>query len=244
VYYNDVTIKKLLKGRYKQAMTRILVEACCGSLEEACLAKTAGADRIELNSMLSCGGLTPTMGLVELVRELGIETLPMVRPRPGNFCYSDFEFKTMLADTRLFRDAGMDGIVFGILNPDGTVDRERCRQLLQAAGNLTAVFHMAVDQCPNWRAALDTICELKFKRVLRRGQKENAWEGRETLREMQDYAAGRIEILPGGGIREHNVRQVIQATGCTQVHFSMRKPGNDELFLTEAELRDLIDKAR
>jgi copper homeostasis protein len=185
------------------------------------------------------------MGLVELVRELGIETLPMVRPRAGDFCYSGFEFRTMLADARLLRDAGMDGIVFGILNPDRTVDKERCQQLLQATGgNLTTVFHMAFDQCPNWRAALDTLCELKFKRVLSRGQKEGAWEGRETLREMQDYAAGRIEILPGGGVRDHNVRQVIQDTGCTQVHFSMRKPGNDELFLTEAELRDLIGKAR
>jgi copper homeostasis protein len=225
-------------------MSGILVEVCCGSLEEVCRAKAAGADRIELNSMLSVGGLTPGMGMVKLVSELDIETLVMIRPRPGDFCYNDFEFKTMLADARLFRDSGIDGIVFGILNPDGTVDKERCGRLLQEAGNLQAVFHMAVDLCPNWKAALDTLCELKFKRVLSRGQKENAWEGRETLREMQNHAAGRIEILPGGGIREHNVRQVIQATGCTQVHFSMVKSGPGELLLTEAELRELIDKAR
>ena len=225
-------------------MSGLLTEVCCGSLEEACRAKAAGADRIELNSMMAVGGLTPSMGLVSLVKELGIETMAMVRPRPGGFCYSDFEFKTMLADVRLFRDAGMEGIVFGILRQDGTVDRERCGELLAAAKGLAVVFHRAIDRCPDWRAALDTLCDLRFSRVLSSGQKNSAWEGKETLRDMRSYAAGRIEILPGAGIRAHNVCSVIEATGCNQVHFSMRKTGSEEQLLSEEELRQLIDKAR
>jgi copper homeostasis protein len=225
-----------------------MVEVCCGSLGEARVAKSAGADRIELNCALSLGGLTPSIGTMRLVKKIGIPAMVMVRPRGGDFCYSASEFETMLADTQALVEEGAEGIVFGILNADGTVDEKRCRKMMSAIGKVEAVFHKAMDEVPDWRLALDRLCALGIRRVLTSGQKPTAENGIATIREMFDYAAGRIEILPGGGVRAHNVRTIIEKTGCSQVHFSMRKaasgPDGEAPLLTEAELVALIKCAR
>jgi copper homeostasis protein len=220
------------------------VEVCCGSLAEAHTAKLAGANRIELNSALSLGGLTPSIGTMRLVKKVGIPAMVMVRPRGGGFFYSDPEFETMLADTQALLEAGAEGIVFGILNVDGTVDEKRCRKMMDAIGGAEAVFHRAMDEVPDWRLALDMLCGLGIRRVLTGGQKLTAEEGSNAIREMLAYAAGRIEILPGGGVRKHNVRTIIEKTGCSQVHFSMRKSASgsdgEATLMTEAELADII----
>jgi copper homeostasis protein len=207
------------------------------------MAALCGAGRIEFNSALETGGVTPSLGALRLVqnclKQAGIENAAMLRPRGGDFCYNDGEFETMLLDAKLLRTEGVDYIVFGILKPDGSIDVERCRTLMsECGGNTPFVFHMAFDQTPDWKEALDTLVELKFRRVLTKGQAANAEAGAETLGKMITYADSRIEILPGGGVRAHNVRSIIEKTGCTQIHFSLKKSASG--YFTEQELKDLI----
>ncbi len=200
----------------------MLVEICCGSADDVFEAAASGADRVELNAALPLGGLTPSIGQLTVAKNAGVELIAMIRPREGGFCYGTKEFETMLRDARALLAAGADGIVFGILNADGTVDADRCKRMIQAIGSRQAVFHRAIDVTPDWRAAIDTLCSLGFRRVLTSGQSPTALEGAATIREMIAYAAGRIEILPGAGIRPGNVLDLIEKTKCTQVHASLR----------------------
>ncbi|MDR2159498.1 MAG: copper homeostasis protein CutC [Treponema sp.] len=223
-------------------MGNIIVEVCCGTAAEAYRARDAGADRVELNSALSLGGISPSIGAVRLVKRAGIRSMVMIRPRGGGFCYSEAEFETMKADALALREEGVEGAVFGILTPGRAVDRERCRELMEILGGMETVFHKAFDETADWRDALDTLIDLGVTRILTGGLAPRAAAGIPVIREMILRAAGRIGILCGGGIRRDNVRRIIGETGCGQVHFSLRKT-EDSLF-TEAELRDLIGCAR
>ncbi len=201
-------------------MKRYLLEICCGCAEDIFAAAKGGADRAELNSALYLGGLTPSLGAFRRAKEAGIPIMVMIRPRDGGFCYTEDEFETMLEDVGIFAAEGADGLVFGVLNPDGTIDTERNRLLIEAAGEREKVFHRAFDVVPDWRKAIDELVELGFDRILTSGQAPTSIEGANTIGEMLDYAAGRIEILPGGGIRPHNIKSFLEKTGCTQVHAS------------------------
>ena len=183
-------------------------------------AAEAGADRAELNSALFLGGLTPSIGSVRHAKKAGIQIMAMIRPREGGFCYSDSEISTMLEDIAIFSAEDIDGFVFGVLNADGTVNREKNALLIKACGDKEKVFHRAIDVVPDWREAIDTLIELGFDRVLTSGQASNAIAGAETIGEMVKYANGRIEILPGGGIRPDNAAELLSKTGCTQLHSS------------------------
>ncbi|MDR1176796.1 MAG: copper homeostasis protein CutC [Treponema sp.] len=220
----------------------ITVEVCCGTVGEAYRARDAGADRVELNSALFLGGISPSVGAVRLAKKAGIRDMVMIRPRGGDFCYSDAEFETMEADALALREEGVDGAVFGILTPGRTVDRERCRELMEILGGMETVFHKAFDETADWRDALDTLIDLGVTRILTGGLRPRAADGIPVIREMIARAAGRIEILCGGGIRKDNVRRIIAETGGRQVHFSLRK--TEDSFFTETELRNLIDYAR
>lgn len=206
-------------------MAVLIFETCCASAADVAASAAAGADRAELNSALELGGLTPTGGTLELSRELApdIRIMSMIRPRQGGFCYSEAEFKTMMKDAEKLLKAGADGIVFGILNSDGTVDRERCRELVALAGDREKVFHRAMDVVPDWREALDVLAELGFNRVLTSGQAASAPEGTELIRLMREYSAGRIGVLPGAGVRPENASELLKLTGCRQLHMSVRK---------------------
>lgn len=200
----------------------ILVEVCCGSVRDVLSAKEGGAERVELNSGLYFGGLTPSAGMVREAKKTGMEIMAMVRPREGGFCYTEPEFETMLADTEILLENGADGIVFGCLRPDLSLDTVRCERLLRIIGqDHAAVFHRAIDLVGDqvWEL-IDQLCELGFRRILTSGQQATAWEGRERLRQMNDYAAGRIEILPGSGVRAGNIRELCAYTRCTQAHTS------------------------
>lgn len=197
---------------------KALVEICCGSADDALEAGRAGIRRIELSSGMLLGGLTPSRGALRVARRSGAAIMAMVRPREGGFHYTQAEFESMLLDARDLLDAGAKGIVFGILREDGRVDAERCAVFMQALQGATAVFHRAIDVTPDWREALDTLIDLGIQRVLTSGQAPSAPEGLDTLQAMVAHAAGRIEILPGGGIRPHNLRAVLAATGSGQIH--------------------------
>ncbi len=205
----------------------MILEVCCGSAEDVWTAAGAGADRVELNSALFLGGLTPSVGAMTLARRAELPIMAMVRPREGGFCYTGAEFDTMLADTRALLAAGADGIVFGCLHPDGTVDRARCAAMLSAIGDRERVFSRAIDVVPDWRAALDVLMELGFTRVLTSGQAASAPAGADTIRAMRAYAAGRIQILPGCGVSPDNAAGLLARTGCDQVHGSFKTWGLD-----------------
>lgn len=205
------------------ANTRILLEIACGDLREALAADDGRADRIELCSALELDGLTPSLGTaVEVMRHLTTPFVAMVRPRSGDFVYTPLELSVMLQDAQLLLDAGAAGIVLGCLNDDGEVDFRPCKQLVALAGESDVVFHRAFDQVKDRFTALETLIDLGFKRVLTSGGAKTALEGARNIRTLVEQADGRIEILPAGGIREHNVEAVIKQTGCEQVHLSLR----------------------
>ena len=218
-------------------MTKIIVEICCGSADDVIQAKKAGADRVELNSCLFLGGLTPSIGELEVAKKTGLPIMTMVRPREAGFCYTDAEYETMLCDARALLERGADGIVFGFLHEDGTIDIERCKEMLKITGKKTSVFHRAFDVVPDWHAAMETLIDLGVNRILTSGQEPTVPEGADTIREMIEYAAGRIEILPGAGITLKNVKNIVAKTNCSQIHAAIPKncrdisaSGNPEIF--------------
>lgn len=199
----------------------IITEICCGSVEDVLASKEAGADRVELNSALFLGGLTPSLGTFLLAKKIdGIKILPMVRPRPAGFFYNDHEYKTSVYDAKLFVEHGADGIVFGFLNADGTVDEKRTSEFVNIAAGRDAVFHRAFDLTKDPFAALESLINCGVTRVLTSGQAPSVPEGLELIKELVEKANGRIEILPGAGIRPTNVANIINYTKVTQVHFS------------------------
>ena len=202
-------------------MARILLEIIASTVEDCMAAESGGADRVEMCSAIGTGGLTPSLGtLIEARKRVRLPIMAMVRPRAGGFCYSEEDFQVMQRDAALSLEHGADGIVFGVLHPDGSVDTERSRVLIEIGGGRESVFHRAFDAVPTPERALDELIELGVSRVLTSGQLKTASEGRERIREFISHAAGRIEILPGGGIRPHNVQQLVEDTGCTQVHLT------------------------
>ena len=207
-------------------MKKRLIEVCCGSADDVIEAWKAGADRVELNSDLFHGGLTPTVGSLRVAkRETGLPVMTMIRPREGGFCYTEAEFAVCLEDARVLLENGADGLVFGFLHPDGTIDRERTKELtgIARAAGKDAVFHRAIDVVPDWRAALDTLIGLGVTRVLTSGQAPDVSWGTAVVREMLAYAAGRIQILPGAGITPLSLDRVLEDTGADQIHVAIHR---------------------
>ena len=219
-------------------MPKILIEACCGSADDALEAARGGADRVELNSALYLGGLTPSAGSLRVLRESsGVPVMAMLRPREGGFCYSGTAFRTMLADGELLLRAGADGLVFGCLTPDGEIDEPRVRALVTLCGGRPAVFHRAIDVVPDWRRALEVLIRCGVTRVLTSGQAKSAILGAQTIAQMVRFSQGAIEILPGAGVTPDNVLELLEITGCTQVHLSRRRELRDSSTRANPSLR-------
>lgn len=198
---------------------KLLLEVCCGSVDDVLEAYKGGADRVELNSCLFHGGLTPSIGeLITAKASVPIPIMTMVRPRQGGFCYTDAEFKTAMADAEQLLKHGADGLVFGFLKQDGSLDRERCKQLVDLAGDKQTVFHRAIDVAADWKHMLGELIELGVTRVLTSGQAPDVIYGLDVVRDMRAFADGRIQILPGAGVNLQNARDVVQKTGCDQLH--------------------------
>lgn len=220
-------------------MKKILVEVCCGSADDVIEAKKAGADRVELNSDLFHGGLTPTVGsLLVAKRETGMKIMTMIRPREGGFCYTEAEFAVAIEDAKQLLANGSDGLVFGFLHTDGTIDVERTAilaKLAHSAGK-EAVFHRAIDVVPDWKQALDLLIDLNITRVLTSGQEADVSNGTETVREMIRYAAGRIQILPGAGITARNYQRIVAETGTDQIHLAAHRSVADTSVLNNRSI--------
>ncbi len=195
-----------------------LIEVCLDSAESARAAADGGADRVELCAGLVEGGITPSAGMIATTRQhIDIGLQVMIRPRGGDFCYSDLEADCMLRDVELARDLGADGVVLGCLTPDGTVDRALTARLIAAAAPLPVTFHRAFDMTREPAAALEALIELGIERLLTSGQEGSAIEGLELIAELIEQAGDRIVIMPGCGITPRNLHRVL-ATGAREVH--------------------------
>ena len=220
-------------------MKKILVEVCCGSADDVIEAKKAGADRVELNSDLFHGGLTPTVGsLLVAKRKTGMKIMTMIRPREGGFCYTEAEFAVAIEDAKQLLANGSDGLVFGFLHTDGTIDVKRTAILANLAysAGKEAVFHRAIDVVPDWKQALDLLIDLNITRVLTSGQEADVSNGTETVREMIRYAAGRIQILPGAGITARNYQRIVAETGTDQIHLAAHRSVADTSVLNNRSI--------
>lgn len=204
----------------------ISLEVCANSINSALAAQSGGAERVELCSNLHIGGTTPSPGQILIARKLlHIKLYVLIRPRESDFLYTDTEFETMAADVRYCIDAGCDGIVTGILNADGSVDKERCSELVRMTKQwgLGATFHRAFDMCADQFQALEDIIEIGFERILTSGGRSTAMEGSRKIGQLVEKARGRIQIMAGSGITETNVNDLVNFTGVKEVHSSALK---------------------
>lgn len=184
---------------------RPIIEICLESVESVIAAQKGGADRVELCSDLFEGGLTPTIGTVKTaLKKSNIKINAMIRPRGGDFCYSDEEFEVMKEDVKAFKDTGINGIVFGILTPDGDIDIARSKELIELARPLSVTFHRAFDMTQNPYKSLEDLINLGVDRVLTSGQEATVPEGADLLEELVKLAGDRIIVMPGCGITERN----------------------------------------
>lgn len=208
-------------------------EICANSVESCVEAQRGGADRVELCAGIPEGGTTPSYGDVVVARRVLTTTKlhVIIRPRGGDFLYSDLEKEIMLEDVRMARRLGVDGVVFGALTAEGDVDMEFMRQLMKEAEGMSVTFHRAFDVCRDPRVALEQIIELGCDRILTSGQMPKAEEGVELLRELVERAGERIIIMPGCGVNASNIAHIAEATGASEFHFSARsKRESDMIF--------------
>jgi copper homeostasis protein len=202
-----------------------LLEVCAGSLHSALNARAGGAHRIELCDNLAEGGTTPSPGIIrQAIQRLDIPVFVLIRPRPGDFLYSDEEFAAMKDDILFCKDHGTKGIVVGILRADGTVDVDRMTELVRLARPMEVTFHRAFDMVKDPWMALENIIPLGCERILTSGQATTAIDGGGLISDIVEHAGNRIVIMPGSGINEHNALELIRSTGVREIHASLRSP--------------------
>lgn len=206
----------------------ILLEIIATSADDCTVIEREGGNRIELCSAMALGGLTPSAGLVHRARAATrLPLMMMLRPREGGFGYTPAEFAQMERDLVWGKANGVDGFVFGCLTPDGEVDVERTAHLVKLAEGKQTVFHRAFDVTTDPLAALETLVSLGVTRILTSGQQPSAWEGAALIRKLVVQAAGRVEILPGSGVRSSHVAELVRRTGVAQVHASASRTQMD-----------------
>ncbi len=197
----------------------IAIEICLDSVESIIAAEQGGAARVEFCSDLFEGGLTPTLGSFRTAkRHSFIAINVMIRPRGGDFCYSDLEFETMLNDARIFKEAGANALVFGILNSDGTVDTERSAAFIEAASPLPVTFHRAFDMTRDPYEAMEALIALGVERVLTSGQEASVPEGLDLLSDLLARYGDKIVIMPGAGISERNFQKIHDRLQASEYH--------------------------
>lgn len=216
------------------------LEICVDSVESAVAAANGGAERIELCSALSEGGITPSAGLVSAVRAaVDIQLFIIVRPRGGNFVYSDHELDVMRKDIHEAQARSVDGVVLGVLTHENTIDKTRTSELVQLARPLQVTFHRAFDVCTDMDRALEDVIACGADRLLTSGGKTDAVKGMNAIAALQSKAGTRIRIMAGGGIRISNVRHVALRTGIREVHTSLSTQVRSTAFDGGAEVNAL-----
>jgi copper homeostasis protein len=197
---------------------KLTIEVCVDTVESAMAAERGGADRVELCDNLLEGGTTPSAGAIAIARErLKIKLQVIIRPRGGDFCYSDVEFAVMRHDVALAKQLGADGVVIGILTSDGEIDVARTRELIELARPLSVTFHRAFDMSRDPYRALEQLIELGVDRILTSGQEPSVIEGLDLIAELVRLAGDRVIIMPGGGT-ERNIHKVVARSGVREAH--------------------------
>lgn len=195
------------------------LEICANSIRSALAAQQGGATRIELCDNMAEGGTTPSAGMVSLCKKLlNIPVFPIIRPRGGDFLYTDEEFEVMKADILACKNLGCEGVVIGILKTDGSIDTEGCAELVALARPMQVTFHRAFDRCNNLKKGLEDIISLGCERVLTSGGEISAADAIPILTKLVKQAAGRINIMIGSGVNEENISALAKQTGAKQFH--------------------------
>jgi copper homeostasis protein len=197
-----------------------LIEICVEGIDGLAAAQAGGADRVELCASLLEGGLTPSMGVVK--QAVAVSMIPfyvIIRPRGGDFLYSELEFLTMLDDVRSCRELGVSGVVIGCLTADGRIDESRMGELVEAARPMKVTCHRAFDMTRDPEEAIEALVRCGVDRVLTSGQRDSALEGIDVLKRMHDAARGRILIMACGGLDESNIAEVLHRSEADELHF-------------------------
>jgi copper homeostasis protein len=199
-----------------------LIEIATTDFASAEAAVNGGADRIELCTALSEGGLTPSFGLIKKCREkFNVPLFPIIRPRAGDFLYTDDEYRVIKNEIALCKELGCDGIVIGFLKEDGSIDKKRVRKTVERAYPMEVTFHRAFDRCIDPVKAMEDIIEAGCQRILTSGQQVTAMEGVELIKELIRIADNRIIIMPGSGIKTGNIKAIAEATGAEEFHAAL-----------------------
>ncbi|RZK02677.1 MAG: copper homeostasis protein CutC [Flavobacterium sp.] len=200
-----------------------ILEVCANGYESALNAQIGGAKRVEFCDNLAEGGTTPSYGQLALAKKnLTIELWPIIRPRGGDFLYSDIEFNLMKEDIKFCKSLNCSGVVIGILKANGSIDKERCAELIELAKPLPVAFHRAFDMSNDMEKALEDLIDLGIVRVLSSGGANSAIDGTEKLSKLIKQVNGRIAVMPGAGINERNIAKLISETGATEFHASAK----------------------
>ncbi|MGK0188618.1 MAG: copper homeostasis protein [Verrucomicrobiales bacterium] len=203
----------------------IQLEICIDSVESAVASEKGGAQRVELCGSLIEGGTSPSAGMIAETRaRVNIELQVMIRPRGGDFFFTEAEHAVMRREVQIAKDLGADGIVIGCLNSDGTVDGENSKALIEIARPLNVTFHRAFDMTRDPFEALETLIGLGVDRILTSGQEPTVLEGAELIAALREKAGNRVIILPGGGVTERNLEKIIALTGVSEIHIGTRQP--------------------
>lgn len=199
--------------------SKYVLEIACFNVQSCLIAQQAGADRIEFCADYKAGGITPTANdILEARKLVHIPLHVIIRPRGGNFVYESDEIEMMKYSIRLCKEQNIDGVVFGVLNSDNTIDLKVNKELVKLAKPMRITFHRAIDECENIEKAFEEIINLGFNNVLTSGGKRNALEGIEVLKKSQIKFGEKIIIIPGGGIRSNNIESIKNETQCCEFH--------------------------
>ena len=215
-----------------QQPNNAILETIAFNIDSCIKAQAAGAKRIELCDNPGEGGTTPSYGFIKAARAvLKIDLFPIIRPRGGDFLYSDAEFEIMKTDVQICKDLGCDGVVIGMLKEDATIDKERCAALVKIAYPMGVTFHRAFDRVIDAQKALDDVIEIGCERILTSGFYPNVMDGIENIKLLIAQADNRIIIMPGSGVRASNIKSIIEQTGATEIHSSARKTNVSKMHL-------------
>jgi len=240
-----MNLKEDLKASLLGEVWRGKLEIIGFTIEGCLIAQNAGAHRIELCDCPADGGTTASYGFIKKAREkLQIELFPIIRPRGGDFFYSDNEFEIMKSDVKLCKDLGCDGIVIGMLTKDNQVDKKGNALLVDLAYPLGVTFHRAFDRTADAFEALEDIIEIGCERILTSGQKTNAFDGIELIKQLVAKADDRIIIMPGSGVRSDNISAIAASTGAVEFHSSARVQLENKISVDQEEIKLMLASLR